>query len=119
MTTYYFTTDYDIFGEDLIICTNGEQYRVVPTLSNGKDCLCGADLDKAREYVVNNARGWDTTPEEETEFKKLTEGYAKAKDLFDWEDVMIDVACDYPEQIRELDFNPADLENVIVLRVMD
>ena len=57
MTKYYFTTDAEIFGEDLIICTNGKQYRVVPTWTNYRDCLSGADLYAARNYVIAKSRG--------------------------------------------------------------
>ena len=118
MNKYYFTTDTAIFG-DFIICTNGEQYRVVPSLFNGRDCLSGADLFAVKAYVKDRAYGWDTDPDCEAEYKKLINAYNSSADLYDWGDVITDIARDYPNQIHELDFDPMKLENVIVLRVMN
>ena len=116
MTTYYLTTNPEIFGEDLIICTNGKQYRIVPTLSNGRDCYTGADLYAVREYVIAKKHGDDTDAANEAEYKKLT---ASSEDLFNWDDVMTDIARDCPDEIHDLDFDPAELENAVVLRVID
>ena len=55
----------------------------------------------------------------EAEYKKLIDAYANRDDLYDWEDVITDIACDHPEEILDLDFDPDELENAIVLRVMD